>query len=108
MDKNNQKIVENKLIIKQILEYSKEAALSSYGVLGICQIKTKKGYKEDFIEISVDDDLIDVSLHLITAPHLKITEVLRSCSKTVRTVLNHYYPKKVRIINVFADEVSYE
>ena len=92
---------------KEITDGFIEAALSTYGVMDIAYSLDKKGKKVNKINVHIhSDNTISVTAYLIVAKDLKITEILRSCQKTCRIYLDRRYPKHVRDINLYAEDVS--
>ena len=89
-------------------------ARNSYGVLAIAnkdeinlisQI-TKKGKAEEGVYITKhSDNTFGVSIYLILALDIKITEALRECQKSIWFVLNKKYPKMCRAVNVYVREL---
>ena len=89
----------------KIRQLVKEAALASYGVKKIANEVDKKGNSEDYIFVRIHKEYFDVELHVDVANGIKVTEILRSCRKTINTVLNHAYPKGCHSIDIYAENL---
>jgi len=104
MNKNETVKIET-LDEKEIRSLVKEAALSNYGIINVAQTNNKKGNKEDFIVIDIHKNTFSVEVHINVALGVKVTEIIRSCKKTIVTVLNHKYPKKCTFVDVYVEEL---
>ena len=51
------------------------------------------------------DNTLSVSIYLVLAQGIKITEALRECQKAIRFAINKKYPKSVREVNAYALEL---
>ena len=113
MEKSKQSNSLNKTT-KEIIKLVSEVASNSYGVVAIAKKDeinliskiTKKGKMEDGIFVTTRaDDTFTVSIYLVLATEIKITEALRECQKSIRFALNKKYPKLCREVNVYVNEL---
>ena len=111
MEKVEKKSSSLKIDVDEIAKLVSNTARNSYGVLDVASKDevniinkiTKKGKKEDCVVIGKhSDSTLSVSVYLVLAQGIKITEALRECQKSIRFVLNKKYPKLVRDVNVYA------
>ena len=86
-------------------------ARNSYGVLAIANKDeinfvskiTKKGKMEEGVYVvRYPKNTFSVSVYLVLAQGIKITEALRECQKSILFALNKKYPKLCREVNVYA------
>lgn len=90
----------------EIIAVIKQAAESSYGVMGISQRTNKKGKQEDDITISKDNEgKFIVNVHVIVAPNIKITEIVRSCQKTIKNRFEAISPKSVKAVDIIVEDI---
>lgn len=99
---------------KEIIKLVRETARNSYGVVAIASKDeinliskiTKKGKMEEGIFVTTrSDETFAVSIYLVLAQEIKITEALRECQKSIRYILNKKYPKMCREVNVYVSEL---
>ena len=97
--------------LEEIASLVKEVARNSYGVVAIASDKDKiakankgkKGKEEEDIDVHKHSDgTFSVSINLVLAFDIKITEALRECQKSIRFTLDKKYPKLCREVNVYA------
>ena len=100
--------------IEEIKNLVEVTARNSYGVLAIANKDeinfvskiTKKGKMEEGVYITKhSDNTFGVSIYLILALDIKITEALRECQKSIKYTLDKKYPKLCREVNVYAVEL---
>ena len=100
--------------IKEIIALVSKTARNSYGVVAIANKDevdliskiTKKGKMEEGIYVSKrSDNTFAVSIYLVLAQEIKVTETLRECQKAIRFVLDKKYPKMCREVNVYVCEL---
>ena len=89
-------------------------ARNSYGVVAIATKDevdiisklTKKGKMEEGVFVTKrSDNTFAVSIYLVLAQEIKITEALRECQKSIKFVLDKKYPKMCREVNVYVCEL---
>lgn len=99
---------------KDISALVSQTARNSYGVVGVATKDevdliskiTKKGKMEDGVFVSKrSDGTFTVSIYLVLAQDIKITEALRECQKSIKFVLDKKYPKMCREVNVYVTEL---
>ena len=99
---------------KEIIDIVRQTAMNSYGVIAIAtkdEINliskiTKKGKMEEGIFVTKrSDDTFAVSIYLVLAQEIKITEALRECQKSIKFILDKKYPKLCREVNVYVCEL---
>ena len=99
---------------KDISALVSRTARNSYGVVGVATKDevdliskiTKKGKMEDGVFVSKrSDGTFTVSIYLVLAQDIKITEALRECQKSIKFVLDKKYPKMCREVNVYVTEL---
>jgi uncharacterized alkaline shock family protein YloU len=99
---------------KDIIDIVRQTAMNSYGVIAIANKDeinlisklTKKGKMEEGIFVTKrSDDTFAVSIYLVLAQEIKITEALRECQKSIKFVLEKKYPKMCREVNVYVIEL---
>lgn len=88
-----------------------DAVLSCYGVIGIAdkkqikglrEIDPKKGKIEEGILVErFPDHTFAVTVHLILAESIKLTETLRESQKRTKYILDKNYPKRCRYVSVY-------
>ncbi len=92
---------------KQIIDVIKTSLKEAYGVISLALIENKKGSTEEGVFVRfLNDDCFEVDLYVSVAMDVKITETLRSCQKTVKFYLNHYFPKQCQLIHIYAEDIS--
>ena len=100
--------------IKEIIALVSRTARNSYGVVAIASKDevdliskiTKKGKMEKGVFVTKrSDNTFAVSIYLVLAQEIKITEALRECQKSIWFVLNKKYPKMCREVNVYVCEL---
>ena len=100
--------------IKEITSLVSRTARNSYGVVAIASKDevdliskiTKKGKMEKGVFVTKrSDDTFAVSIYLVLAQEIKITEALRECQKSIKFVLEKKYPKMCREVNVYVIEL---
>jgi len=106
----------NRLNIKteDIIALVSRTARNSYGVVAIATKDevdiisklTKKGKMEEGVFVTKrSDNTFAVSIYLVLAQEIKITEALRECQKSIKFVLDKKYPKMCREVNVYVCEL---
>lgn len=99
---------------KEIISLVSRTAKDSYGVVAIAKKDevdliskiTKKGKMEEGIFVTKrSDSTFAVSIYLVLAQEIKITEALRECQKSIRFILDKKYPKMCREVNVYVNEL---
>ncbi len=114
MEKQSKKSERLDKTSKEIIKLVSEVARNSYGVIDIAKKDeinlisklTKKGKMEEGIFVTTrSDGTFAVSIYLVLAQEIKITEALRECQKSIRYVLNKKYPKMCREVNVYVHEL---
>ena len=99
---------------KDIIDIVRQTAMNSYGVIAIANKDeinlisklTKKGKMEEGIFVTKrSDDTFAVSIYLVLAQEIKITEALRECQKSIKFILDKKYPKLCREVNVYVCEL---
>ena len=99
---------------KEIIDIVRQTAMNSYGVIAIANKDeinlisklTKKGKMEEGIFVTKrSDDTFAVSIYLVLAQKIKITEALRECQKSIKFILDKKYPKLCREVNVYVCEL---
>lgn len=95
---------------KELVNLVYVTATSTYGVSGIA----KKDINQDKISLVTPNTAakgiivrkyityFDISVYLVLAKDVKVTEALRECKKAVKYVVNKKYPKMCRKINIYA------
>ena len=99
---------------KEIKALVSQVARKSYGVVDIAKKDevdliskiTKKGKMEEGVFVTKrSDNTFAVSIYLVLAQEIKITEALRECQKSIKFVLEKKYPKMCREVNVYVIEL---
>ena len=98
---------------KEIVALVSRTARNSYGVIAIASKDevdltkiTKKGKMEEGVFVTKrSDNTFAVSIYLVLAQEIKITEALRECQKSIKFVLEKKYPKMCREVNVYVIEL---
>lgn len=99
---------------KEIASLVSRTARNSYGVVAIASKDevdliskiTKKGKMEEGVFVTKrSDNTFAVSIYLVLAQEIKITEALRECQKSIKFVLDKKYPKMCREVNVYVIEL---
>ena len=106
----------NRLKIKteDIIALSAKTAKNCYGVVAIADKEdinvvskiTKKGKMEEGVYVvRYPKDTFSVTIYLVLAQGIKITEALRECQKSIKFTLDKKYPKLCREVNVYVLEL---
>ena len=99
---------------KEIIKLVEQTVCKCYGVVAIANKDevdliskiTKKGKMEKGVFVTKhSDNTFAVSIYLVLAQEIKITETLRECQKSIWFVLNKKYPKMCREVNVYVCEL---
>ena len=99
---------------KEIAGLVSRTARNSYGVVAIASKDevdliskiTKKGKMEEGVFVTKrSDNTFTVSIYLVLAQDIKITEALRECQKSIKFVLDKKYPHMCREVNVYVTEL---
>ena len=99
---------------EEIAKLVATVARNSYGVVAIAKKDdvnliskiTKKGKMEEGVFVTKrSDDTFAVSIYLVLAQGIKITEALRECQKAIKFTLDKKYPKMCREVNVYVCEL---
>ena len=99
---------------KEISALVSKTARDSYGVVAIASKDevdliskiTKKGKMEEGVFVTKrSDNTFTVSIYLVLAQDIKITEALRECQKSIKFVLDKKFPKLCREVNVYVCEL---
>ena len=96
---------------KEIINLVYQTATSTYGVAGVAKkdvvmnaktslVSSATANKGIFIKKAINT--FDVTIYLVLAKEVKITEALSECKKAVKYVLNRKYPKMCKKINIYA------
>ena len=110
MEKSKQSNSLNKLT-KEIISLVSDVARNSYGVVAIAKKDeinliskiTKKGKMEEGVYVvRYPKDTFSVTIYLVLAQGIKITEALRECQKAIIYALNKKYPGLCKEVNVYA------
>lgn len=100
-----------KIKTEDIIALSAKTAKNCYGVVAIADKEdinvvskiTKKGKMEEGVYVvRYPRDTFSVTIYLIMARDIKITEALRECQKSILYALNKKYPKLCKEVNVYA------
>ena len=114
MEQKKKKSESQNINTKEIIKLVEEIACKSYGVVAIANKDevdliskiTKKGKMEEGVFVTKrSDNTFAVSIYLVLAQEIKITEALRECQKSIWFVLNKKYPKMCREVNVYVCEL---
>ena len=106
----------NSLKVKSqdIINLVSKVAKDCYGVVAIADKEAiniisniiKKGSKEKGVYVTkYVDGTFSVSIYLVLAKDIKLTEALRECQKSIRYAVNKKYPGLLKKINVYAIEL---
>ena len=99
---------------KDISALVSRTARNCYGVVGVATKDevdliskiTKKGKMAEGVFVSKrSDGTFSVSIYLVLAQDIKITEALRECQKSIKFVLDKKYPHMCREVNVYVTEL---
>lgn len=114
MKEKEKKIKTPNIQEEDVKALAEHVARNSYGVVAIAnkdevnfvsQI-TKKGKMEDGVYVHKHSDgTFSVSVYLILALDIKITEALRECQKSIKYSLDKKFPKLCREVDVYAVEL---
>ena len=114
MKKEENKSNSLKIKTEDIIALSAKTAKNCYGVVAIADkeevnivaktIKkiTKGKMEEGVYVVRYPRDIFSVTIYLIMARDIKITEALRECQKSILYALNKKYPKLCKEVNVYA------
>ena len=111
MDKKSDSLT---ITTKEIAKLASTVARNSYGVVAIANKDeinliskiTKKGKMEEGVFVTKrSDGSFAVSIYLVLAQGIKITEALRECQKAIKYTLNKKYPKMCHEVNVYVCEL---
>ena len=100
-----------KINTKDIIALSAKTAKNCYGVVAIADKEdinlvtkiTKKGKMEEGVYVvRYPKDTFSVTIYLVLAQGIKITEALRECQKAILYALNKKYPGLCKEVNVYA------
>ncbi len=114
MEKQSKQSTRLNIDTKEIIALVSQTTRNSYGVVAIARKDeinlisklTKKGKMEEAIFVTTrSDNSFAVSIYLVLAQEIKITEALRECQKSIKYVLNKKYPKLCREVNVYVSEL---
>lgn len=117
MEKVEKKSNSLKIKTEEIALLVSKTSKNCYGVVAIAnkddinlveKISTiiKKGKKEEGVFVTkYSDNTFSVSVYLVLAQDIKITEALRECQKSIRFTLNKKYPGQCKAVNVYANEL---
>ena len=96
---------------EEIIKLVSKIARDCYGVVAIANKEdinvvakiTKKGKMEQGVYVvKYPRNTFSVTIYLVLAQGIKITEALRECQKSILYALNKKYPKLCREVNVYA------
>ncbi len=99
---------------KDISKLVSQVARKCYGVVDIARKDevdliskiTKKGKMEEGVFVTKrSENAFAVSIYLVLAQGIKITEALRECQKAIKYTLDKKYPKMCREVNVYVCEL---
>ena len=100
---------------KEIIELVEQTVCKCYGVVAIANKDevdliskiTKKGKMEKGVFVTKrSDNTFAVSIYLVLAQEIKITETLRECQKTIMYQLNKQFNKSCTGVNVYGEQLS--
>ena len=100
-----------KIKTEDIIALSAKTAKNCYGVVAIADKEdinvvtkiTKRGKMEEGVYVvRYPRDTFSVTIYLVMARDIKITEALRECQKSILYALNKKYPKLCKEVNVYA------
>lgn len=100
---------------KAIASVVANAAMECYGVVGLTYKNSvhktfyellEKDYLSKGISVSGDHDSYSISIYLIIAYDVKITEVLREVQKKVKYDVEKQFDIKIKGVNVFAQSLK--
>lgn len=96
---------------KAIASLVADAALSCYGVVGLCKKDEKaevlsKKEIEKVIQISEDKGCYSFSFNIIIALGVKVTEILRSVQKEVKYVVENTFDIRVAKVNIYVQDLQ--
>lgn len=96
----------------EIIEAVKQAAISCYGIGGICNKGSlrhpdlsKKG-KEDAIFVKKDLKGFEIDVYVILTEGVKITEALTETQKVIKFNLDKKFPHQIVCVNVYGETIS--
>ena len=98
-------------IVIAIASLVADAALSCYGVVGLCKKDEKaevlsKKEIEKVIQISENKGCYSFSFNIIIALGVKVTEILRSVQKEVKYVVENTFDIRVAKINIYVQDLQ--
>ena len=114
MEQKNKKSNSLNIKTEEIMKLVEQTACKCYGVLAIATKDevdliskiTKKGKMEEGVFVTKrSDDTFAVSIYLVLAAEIKITEAIREAQKSIIFALNKRFPKKCREVNVYVTEL---
>lgn len=95
---------------KELINLVYQTVTSTYGVAGVAKkdvvmnktslVSNATANKGIFVRKAINT--FDVTIYLVLAKEVKITEALSECKKAVKYVLNRKYPKMCKKINIYA------
>jgi uncharacterized alkaline shock family protein YloU len=96
---------------KAIASLVADAALSCYGVIGLCKKDEKaevlsKKELEKVIQISEDKGCYSFSFNIIIALGVKVTVILRSVQKEVKYVVESTFDIRVAKVNIYVQDLQ--
>ena len=91
---------------KAITGIVKDAAMECYGVVGIYSKNSSEEELEKNIIVKTIKSKIEISLYIIIAYGVKITEVLSSVQKKVKYVVEKTFDVSLSKVNVYAQEIE--
>ena len=92
-----------KLVSKTARDCYGVVAIAKKDAINLVEMITKKGKMEEGVYVvRYPRNTFSVSVYLVLAQGIKITEALRECQKSILYALNKKYPKACREVNVYA------
>lgn len=112
MEKKEKKLKIDDLDLRELTEFIGETVSSSYGVIGlvspnrISKLLIKKNYIDGIEVKKLTSGKYSVSVHLVLAYGLKITEIIKEVSKKLAYFLKQKYGDCFKEINVYVEDLK--
>ena len=107
--KEEEKMIHTDDLLRRLVELmrntvtNKEAYIGGLNTAMFIAMTLSKGKKEEGVYVvKYPKDMFSVTIYLILAQGIKITEALRECQKSILYALNKKYPKLCKEVNVYA------
>lgn len=100
-----------------IASVASDAVLECYGIVGLVKKNSihetiieilKRGNYSNGIFISQDRNSVSISIYVVVAHDIKITEILSEVQKKVKYIVEKTFGIKVKNVNVFAQSLAKE